>query len=210
MKVKRKPPKIEFQEVIGESTPGDYHMVRLSRVKYEKNPYTFIDIRIFQRGYDQDGEDVYHPTKKGVQILESRFQRLIGKWTLIPSALLHPTIIDRAFPLLTGGEFESAVLQAFKSVEVRVRAAAGLGADDVGTSLMRVAFDPKKGPLMDKGLPAAEREALSHLFAGAMGLYKNPCSHRDVKLSFEEAFEMVLLASHLLKIIDKVGSGGKQ
>ena len=210
MKAKRKPPKIEFQEVIGESTPGDYNMVRLSRVKYEKNPYTFIDIRIFQRGYDQDGEEVYHPTKKGVQVLESRFQRLIGKWTLIPSALLHPIIIDRAFPLLTAGEFESAVLQAFKSVEVRVRTAAGRAADDVGTSLIRAAFDPKKGPLTNKGLPAAEREALSHLFAGAIGLYKNPCSHRDVHLSFGEAFEMVLLASHLLKIIDTAGPGGKQ
>ena len=203
MKAKRKPPDIEFQEVIGESGAGDYRMVRLSRVKYRKNPYTFVDIRVFQRGYDENDEDVYHPTQKGVQLLESRFQRLIGKWTLIPSALLHPIIIDRVFPLLTAGEYESAVLQAFKAVEVRVRAAAHLPADNVGTSLMRTAFDSKKGPLTKKGLSIAEREALAHLFAASIGLYKNPCSHRDVKLDFAEAFEMVFLASHLLKIVDK-------
>src|SRR2546427_8796278 len=69
MKAKRKPPEIQFQEVIGEAAPGDYQMVRLSRVKYRKNPYTFIDIRVFQRAYDEDGEDVYHPTKKGVHLL---------------------------------------------------------------------------------------------------------------------------------------------
>lgn len=72
MKPKRKPPEIEFQKVIGESGAGDYRMIRQSRVKYRKNPYTFVDIRTFQRGYDENDEDVYHPTQKGVQLLESR------------------------------------------------------------------------------------------------------------------------------------------
>jgi uncharacterized protein (TIGR02391 family) len=206
IKAKRKPPEIEFKETIGES--GEFHMIRLSRIKYKDNPSIFIDLRVFQRGYDEDGQDVYHPTKKGVQILESAFQRLIGKWTLIPSALLHPVIIDRAFPLLTAGHYESAVFQAYKAVEVRVRAAARLTADNVGTALMRSAFDARKGSLSDKRMPTAEREAMAHLFAGSIGLYKNPCSHRDVDLDFADTFEMVLLASHLLKIVDKVGKIG--
>jgi hypothetical protein len=69
-------------------------MLRLTRVKYENNPYTFIDLRLFQRGYDASGDDIYHPTKKGVQLKEGQFQRLIGKWTLVPSLLFHPQIGD--------------------------------------------------------------------------------------------------------------------
>lgn len=194
---------IEIQEQIGEVQLAGYNLVRLSRVKYKENPNTFIDIRIFQRGYDDAGEEVYYPTKKGVQLLETRFQHLIGKWTIIPTAFLHPLIVDRAFPLLVAGKFESAILQAFKSVEVAVRSAAGLKPDDIGTALMRKAFDPTRGPLSDGAVPMAEREALAHLFAGAIGFYKNPCSHRDVEMDFIQGFEMLMIASHLLKLVER-------
>jgi hypothetical protein len=32
---------------------------------------------------------------------------------------------------------------------------------------------------------------------------KNPCSHRDVKMSFYEAFEKIVVASNILKIIEE-------
>ena len=48
----------------------------------------------------------------------------------------------------------------------------------------------------------SERSALSHLMAGALGSYKNPHSHRKIQLAAEEACEMIVLGSHLLKIVD--------
>jgi hypothetical protein len=74
---------------------------------------------------------------------------------------------------------------------------------DVGVLLMRKAFHEASGPLTKQSDPAAEREALSHLFAGPIGSYKNPHSHRTVNLTdAREAQEQVMLATHLLRIVD--------
>jgi uncharacterized protein (TIGR02391 family) len=197
-------PKIESQEVLAETGRRGYEKLRLSRVKYSETPYTFIDLRLFQRGWDDNGDEVYHPTKKGVQTKEDEFQRLIGKWTLVPSLLFHPIIIKKAYPALKREEFDTAAFRAFKAIEVRVRELSGLSADVVGTALMRKAFDIETGPLTDTTSPRAEQEALAHLFAGAIGCYKNPHSHRDVELTFNETFEMLLVASHLLQILERV------
>lgn len=70
---------------------------------------------------------------------------------------------------------------------------------------MRKAFDKTNGPLSlsDQQQPDAEREALAHLFSGAIGSYKNPHSHRTVTITDpNEAQEMVIIASHLLRIVD--------
>ena len=68
---------------------------------------------------------------------------------------------------------------------------------------MRKAFHPETGPLIDKGNRSkSEKEALGALFAGAVGYFKNPSSHRHVPLKAESTAEVLMFASHLLKIVD--------
>ena len=71
---------------------------------------------------------------------------------------------------------------------------------------MREAFSPEGGPLTDVTAERGERVARMELFAGAIGSYKNPHSHRDVNLNDPvEPIEIILLANHLLRIVDRFG-----
>jgi uncharacterized protein (TIGR02391 family) len=117
--------------------------------------------------------------------------------------LLHPKIREDVWALYYRGKYDTAVFEAMKAVEVAVRDAANLNAKDIGAPLMRRAFDPKNGPLTDMGVEDSEREARAHLFAGAIGSNKNPHSHRNVALDDpDEAAEIIMLANHLLRIVD--------
>jgi uncharacterized protein (TIGR02391 family) len=72
-------------------------------------------------------------------------------------------------------------------------------------------LDPKAGPLADHHLELAEREAISHLFAGALGAFKNPTSHRIV--DFDDpalAADAVLLADLLMRMLDQAERRGCQ
>jgi uncharacterized protein (TIGR02391 family) len=98
----------------------------------------------------------------------------------IPKDALLPTIREDVWALYHRGKYDTAVFEAMKAVEVAVRETAGLAAGDIGTKLTRKAFDVDNGALTDKTAEPSERQALSDLFAGAIGAYKNPQSHRNV------------------------------
>ena len=100
-------------------------------------------------------------------------------------------------------QLKRKLLLQIKEVEVKVREVGKFDPSDVGIQLMRKAFHPESGPLTDKTAPEAEREALSHLFTGAIGAYKNPSSHRMVTIDAPKAVELIVLASHLLNIVDE-------
>ncbi|TGR10486.1 TIGR02391 family protein [Mesorhizobium sp. M4B.F.Ca.ET.190.01.1.1] len=116
--------------------------------------------------------------------------------------VLHRRFADHVWSAFLRGEFDVAVFQAMKGVEVYVREASGWGNDMFGVALMQEAFKDG-GPLVDQTAEKGERVARIQLFCGSIGSYKNPSSHRDLNLTNPtEATELILLANHLMRIVD--------
>lgn len=141
-------------------------------------------------------------TRRGQKIKNREGLSAYRNSVLLPRAILHPVIAKACWSSFLRGDYDTAVFQAFKELEVAIRNAGEFKAEDYGMDLARKAFHEATGPLSDQSKPASERIALSHLMAGALGSYKNPHSHRKVELIAEEAVEMIMLGSHLLKIVD--------
>jgi len=125
------------------------------------------------------------------------------KGKLLPRETLDPIMTNKVRPLFLRGDYDTAVFRAFKEVETRVRSAGKLPPELIGSDLLRKAFHPIDGSLTDSTVVEAERQALSHLFAGAIGLFKNPSSHRGVQLPAEVAAQAIALANLLLAIVQE-------
>lgn len=105
------------------------------------------------------------------------------------------------------GDYETAAFAAMKAVEVAVREAAGLPNELLGVNLMRKAFSPKDGVLRDPEAEGGEQQATADLFAGAIGAYKNPASHRVVKFEDPmEVAEVIQLANLLLRVVRRAAA----
>lgn len=152
----------------------------------------------------QSSEQSFVLSRKGREALE---QGLI--WLRAVERLdiqLVPELEFTARPQFIRGDFEMAAFAAMRAVEVQVRARANLGSgpDEVGVKLMTKAFR-QGGPLFRNELEGGESQALMNLFAGSIGLFKNPASHRRVDFKdATEAAEIVLLADLLLRLLAKI------
>lgn len=124
------------------------------------------------------------------------------KGRLLPASNLHPILLEKVRPMFLRGDYDLATFEAFKQVEISVREAARLPADLIGVDLVRKAFDASSGKLTNKDTVKGEREALAHLFAGAIGHAKNPGSHRTVDHSAIEAAQLIGLASYFLGVVE--------
>jgi uncharacterized protein (TIGR02391 family) len=114
--------------------------------------------------------------------------------------------VQKVVPLFRSGDYDTAVFQAFKQVEVAVREAANAKGgkytdNDLGADLMRRAFHPQTGQLTDMNAVVPERESIAHLFHGAIGHAKNPASHRNVVHTAADAARLIVFAGYLLELV---------
>lgn len=142
-------------------------------------------------------------TRRGEKVLQNEDFASYLQESLLPSENLHPILVRKVKPLFLRGDYDTAIFQAFKAIEIQVRKEGGYTKSDIGVRLMRKAFHPQTGKLSNKYSEASEKQAMSDLFAGAIGLFKNPTSHRDIgDISPEEAADYISVANCLLKMVN--------
>lgn len=151
-----------------------------------------------------DSDHVYFVTRRGQRLKSVADYTSFRHASLFPKGAIHPALANNVYSEFLRGDYESAIFKAFKQVEIAVKSAApGLDQKLYGVDLMRKAFHPDNGPLTDEAEPPAEREALQALFAGAIGRFKNPPSHRHVPVtSPTETVELLQFASNLLRVVE--------
>ena len=157
---------------------------------------------LLARWPDSHAAHLFVITRRGREIRTRGDAETYKRAKLLPDDSLYPILARKVAPQFLRGDYDTAVFQAFKEVEVRVRNAARLDNTDLGVKLMRKAFNVENGPLSDTRWVESERQSTSDLFAGAIGLFKNPQSHRNVQMGAVEASELINFASYLLRLID--------
>lgn len=180
---------------------GQHHQVFLRQLM---EAWIWLEHEMFIAPKPGGGTDWSFITRRGRKVLEGEDFESFGKAGLLPSHDLDPVLVRDVKPLFIRGDYDTAVFQAFKEVEVRVRAKSGFPNSKIGQHLMRDALDPSKGPLTDYSSEASERQGASDLFAGAIALFKNPNSHRNVNLDdINEVVDLIHFANHLLRLIER-------
>lgn len=118
---------------------------------------------------------------------------------------LHPEIVDASGELFADGHYSSAILEAFKRVELRVRKQSGIRSS--GQDLMARAFAGEPPPIdirVEEGQSGAdEQEGFRFLFMGAVRGIRNPKAHEAIsQVDPQRTLEYLGFASILLRRLD--------
>jgi uncharacterized protein (TIGR02391 family) len=143
-------------------------------------------------------------TKRGKEVLAAEDGLALIRAEKLLELDLHPLLAEKIRRQFLLGEYELAALAAMREIEIRVRKLSNAKASAFGTKLMQSAFSVDNGPLTDPFLPGSEQEGTMALFRGAIGVFKNPSSHRQVEFDDPTfAAEVVLFADLLLRMLDR-------
>jgi uncharacterized protein (TIGR02391 family) len=120
---------------------------------------------------------------------------------------LHPHIEALVRRDWNDGDFETAIFKATREVEIAVRDALGDDATGlVGVKLMNKAFGAG-GKLLDREQDPGEQDGTRALYAGVIGVFKNPGSHRHFAPDDPvQAAEIISTADLLFRMLqDRLG-----
>jgi uncharacterized protein (TIGR02391 family) len=125
-------------------------------------------------------------------------------------AVLHPEILAVSEQLFRDGHRAAAVFEAAKALNNRVKKMSGLSGDGMG--LMSNAFRDEQPTLVLADLTTQTGKDIQagyrFLFMGSQQAIRNPSAHEPFgELEDDETFELLGLASHLMRKLDKAHLG---
>ncbi|TET44821.1 TIGR02391 family protein [candidate division TA06 bacterium] len=98
----------------------------------------------------------------------------------LEAVVIHEDLLQDVMPSFEAERYGTAIFEALKHIEKKLRAKIDADAELLGTKLVDKAFSPDKGclthPLCETG---GERQGIHQLFRGGVQLMKSPEDHRD-------------------------------
>jgi hypothetical protein len=116
---------------------------------------------------------------------------------------------QRCFPILGAGSadpklWDSAVRTAGTILEERLRDVGGItDTNRVGRNLVNDIFG-RSGTLASKFLVESERDGCRDLYAGAVGVFRNPSAHRLIDPTPEDGGAIIVFINFLLKKLENL------
>lgn len=194
-------------EIVFELFPKHFNMAPLS--EEEKQKRTIIVDELLRDGYIElipGKQKSYTPTEKGFDIAvknmeEMKIQHVDLNDLLTPRYDLLKKIRRNYFI----GDFESAIFNAYKLLEEKVRKKTQQPSSVHGVKLMDIAFKPKEGLLKHPRVETtSEQEGIHFLMRGSISFFKNPSSHKTVDWSDPNiSAHIIAFAKFLLDLIDE-------
>jgi len=157
-----------------------------------------------------NGKNGYRvPTEKGKAVaagIDLAGAKIRSRFT---KDMFHPALPDSAWNAFRVGDYDTAVFEALKAVEIAVRKKGagknGITPTDFGVDLIEKAFHRDNGPLSDLKASRSRRQRRCEFFSGALGELRNPKAHSDPTINDPMiAIEEMMVASTLLRIVDSI------
>ncbi len=118
--------------------------------------------------------------------------------------LFHTLLPEASWNAFNAGDYDTAVFEAFKGVEIAVRKKGDFAETDYGSALMAKAFSQTTGTLTDKAALPGRQAARCDVFKGAFGEFRNAKAHSAPVISDALiAVEQMMVACALLRIVDR-------
>jgi len=122
---------------------------------------------------------------------------------------IHPDILRVCRSRFVSPNYADAVEAAFKELNdiVKSEYKKSTGSEEDGTTLMRKAFTHTKPVFKFNDLSSESarniQEGYMNIFAGVIIGIRNPKAHSNIQIDEQDAWEKIVLASHLMKMWDK-------
>ncbi len=122
---------------------------------------------------------------------------------------IHKTIQLIAEPRFSSGHFADAVEASFKEINdlIKQQLKKDTGSELDGADLMRKVFSANQPiyKLADNSTDSGKniQRGYMDIFAGVMTGIRNPKAHANMIVDKDEAWDLIVIASHLLKMWDK-------